>query len=222
MATVVAGQLKRVFDPKHPSRHPESALPLEPLQIGEVVFLVDGPLRIHGADYWQVAVDPYSAVLGWVPLLEDSGLPTLRPTSPTCPPVGELTATTLNSTGGLRALACFRDDELELRGEVECNRAIADGGIGGAGYFDSNRHCILDDALAVFGDAVTAIIDEDPSAMEVRGEYVLHGHFDDEEAHGCGWIPMGVSLSAPTTPEPGAVLFCRTNFVVTALELPES
>jgi hypothetical protein len=50
----------------------------------------------------------------------------------------------------------------------------------------------------------------------VAGRYIIRGHFDDPESTECGWIPFGTSGVSPSRPgEPGPVLICRGQFVVT-------
>lgn len=161
-----------------------------PLRLGEIAFLVDGP---------------------------QTGRATLVPFQLACPLADALSAAIIDSLGGLQALACFGDSEITLSGQVECNRGIADGGIGGAPYFDSNRRCVLDALLGVYGDAVTAILGLDLNMPRVSGTFEVRGHMDDPGARGCGWIPVGVRLDSPTTPDPWAVVWCRQNFVVTTI-----
>lgn len=219
LATIAVDELRRFVDPARPNKNSQLPRDYAPLRAGQLAFLVDGPLRVADREYWQLSLgpaDPFGQ-LGWAPATDESGAATLVPFEPTCPPVEGLGAAALNSLGGLQALVCFGGRELTLRGDVECNRATADGGIGGAYYFDSNRHCVLDGVLTVYGDTVTAILGQDPLAPTVSGAYELRGHMDDHGARGCGLIPIGVSHDAPTTPDPAAVMWCRQNVVVTGL-----
>jgi hypothetical protein len=217
LASVQVDELRRLLDPAHPRVHGGPNEEPSPLGLGEIAFLVDGPQQVGGRDYWQLAAGSGDRPIGWAPATDKDGHATLVPFQPTCPPVDDVSAAAIDALGGLQALACFGDRELTLSGQVECNRAIADGGVGGAPYFDSNRHCVLDDLLGVYGDAVTAILGPDPNLPTVSGMFELRGHMDDPGARGCGSIPIGVSLNSSTTPEPWAVVWCRQNFVVTAV-----
>ncbi len=217
LAIVAVNELRRLLDPAHPNRHGGPNEEPGPLRLGETAFLVDGPQQIGGRDYWQLAAGSGALPIGWAPATDKTGHATLMPVLPICPSANGLSAAAINSLGGLQALACFGDRELTLRGNLECTRLMGDAIAGGADYFDSNRPCVLDGMLSVYGDVVTAILDLDPGASTVRGVYELRGHMDDPSARGCGWIPFGTSQDSPTTPDPTVVAWCRQNFVVTAI-----
>lgn len=220
MATVDAERLRQVVDPAHPGRHGRLNRRLGPLETGQRLFLVDGPRNEQGIDWWQVMrpFPLFDGPLGWVQAQGRDG-PNLMLHQPPCPRTdGPFGAEQIGALTGFELLACFGDRELTLQGTVECNSAHADGGIGGAPYFNSDRHCSFEEAMPVYGDRVTAIWDTGQGAPTVSGEYQLNGHFDDPDSRLCGWIPIGVSHSSPTTPDPVPVIWCRQNFVVTSIQ----
>lgn len=128
---------------------------------------------------------------------------------------------TLRSMGGLASLTCFGDATLTLEGTVRCTPAVSDGGAGGPSWLDPYSSCVMDEALALHGPAVTALLDDGapPPPHQVVGRYRVRGHFDDPEARTCSMLPIGVSVTSPIgPPDPEAVMACRQMFVVTEVE----
>lgn len=139
-----------------------------------------------------------------------------------CPAVDQVIgAETLRAMGGIAALECFGDATLTLEGTVRCARLTRDGGPGGPSWLDPYSGCAMDDALALYGPPVTALLDDGtpPPPNPVVGRYRVRGHFDDPEARTCSMLPIGVSVTSPIgPPDPEAVMLCRQAFVVTEVE----
>ena len=63
LATVLVDGVRQLADPNKPRSHAYESpgvmgsRSLSPLQLGEYVYLVDGPLAIGDATYWKVAPD---------------------------------------------------------------------------------------------------------------------------------------------------------------------
>lgn len=128
---------------------------------------------------------------------------------------------TLTRMGGLAALGCFGDATLTLEGTVRCTPLVRDGGPGGPSWLDPYSGCALDEALALYGRPVTALLEAGgpPPPDPVSGRYLVRGHFDDPEARTCSMLPIGVSVTSPIgPPDPEAVLACRQMFVVTDVQ----
>lgn len=128
---------------------------------------------------------------------------------------------TLWSMGGLEALKCFGDAMLTLEGTVRCTPLVRDGGPGGPSWLDPYSGCAIDEALALYGRPVTALLDTGapPPPNPIAGRYRVRGHFDDPEARTCSMMPIGVSVTSPIgPPDPDAVMACRQMFVVTEVE----
>lgn len=128
---------------------------------------------------------------------------------------------TLKTMGSLAALKCFGDATLTLEGTVRCTALVRDGGPGGPSWLDPYAGCAVDEALALYGRPVTALLDDGtpPPPNPVTGRYRVRGHFDDPEAKTCSMVPIGVSVSSPIgPPDPEAVIACRQMFVVTEVE----
>lgn len=123
--------------------------------------------------------------------------------------------------GSLAALKCFGDAMLTLEGTVRCTGLVRDGGPGGPSWLDPYAGCAMDEALALYGRPVTALLDDGapPPPNPVSGRYRVRGHFDDPEAKTCSMLPIGVSVASPIGhPDPEAVMACRQMFVVTEVE----
>jgi hypothetical protein len=180
------------------------------------VFLVDST-EFGRATYWQVDHAPPYAPLGWV-AGENAGDSTLTPFRPLCPPDESVTAATIAELGGAAALVCFGNRQLNLVGDLSCVPAAVDAIVGGPAWLRQDAVCSLDDQLGLAGDAVFALRNP-PAQDRVEGRFVIRGHFDDPKSDECGWIAFGTSGLEPSRPgEPGPVLICRQQFVVTAAE----
>lgn len=145
-----------------------------------------------------------------------------RPSAATCSSADRVVELeTLRTMGGRAALECFGDATLTLEGTVRCSALIRDGGPGGPSWLDPYSGCVMEEALALHGPPVTALLDagSPPPPNPVAGRYRVRGHFDDPEAKTCSMLPIGVSTTSPIgPPDPEAVLACRQMFVVTEVE----
>jgi len=107
---------------------------------------------------------------------------------------------------------------------MTCMRMSKDGGAAGPSWLDPHSGCSMDEALAVSGPPVTAILEGGLQPPNPRtGRYRVQGHFDDAEARTCSWVPFGVSVTSPVgPPDPGAVIVCRQLIVATDVQpLPD-
>lgn len=220
MAQVAINHLGQVVAPEISDPRDQIRLAIGALDIGETVFLVD-MREFGGQAHWELGRASWrpNLPLGWVPELDDNGLPTLFPYEPDCPDEEDLTAQAIIDVGAPVALACFGDRELTLVGDVDCYHVIADAIVAGAGWLSEDRSCTIDDKYGLHGPAVTMLLDGTADANHVAGRYLVRGHFDDPGSAGCGWIPFGTSGLQPQHPgESGPVLICRQLFVVTSVE----
>src|SRR5688572_28018384 len=89
MATVAQDRVGQVVDPAHPDRNKRLNRLLGPLEVGQRVFLVDGPRDERGIEWWQATTGSLplgpNLPLGWVKALGRDG-PNLVPHQPFCPP----------------------------------------------------------------------------------------------------------------------------------------
>lgn len=219
MATVVSRRGLPVWP--RPSAT-KAADPSTALPSGAVVFLTQGPRRVGEVDWWQVQAEVSSgrsASFGWVQATDVIGDATLAPIASACPEVGQrVEPEVIKALGTLRALACFEGQEITMRGRVTCQSVTADYAVGGPSWFDSYAACLINDALALNGPTVVALLGAERPPTAVTGNYEVTGHFDDPEAATCSWIPIGTSVSSPVgPPDPGAVIVCRQAFVVSKL-----
>lgn len=216
MATVIVDNLRLVIDPSDPSAHSDLTNRLQPLTLGAELFLIEGPRRESGVDYWAIdGAGPGG--LSWVAATRRS-VATIVPYLPPCPPTDGLAASTLSDLGAFEALVCYGSADLTLRGELSCGPAAVDAIVGGAAFMSDRVICMLDDALQVFGSPVTGLLYAADGPGRVNGQYEVRGHFDDPAAQSCHSIPFGwTPLNAPGNPELGPVASCRTMFVATAV-----
>lgn len=190
------------------------------LPSGAVVFLAGGPRRVDGSEWWEVQPDHVprtSLPFGWVQATDNLGHPTLAPFVARCPATDQpVDPGVIKALGTLQALSCFGGAEITLQGQVTCWVVIADFAVAGPSWLDSYSSCTLDDALALDGPKVTALLDLQTPRRTITGRYEVRGHFDDPEARTCSWIPFGTTVTSPVgPPDPGAVVVCRQAFVVT-------
>jgi len=209
MATVHLDDVPQVLDPVHPNHDRDVNEALGTLSAGEKVFLVN-QMRVKGDSYWQVIRGPDGTTgpVGWIPQLV-SGELTLDPYRPDCPTTFPLGAADLDALGGLETVACFGNLELTLTGTVTCQRDELQDPVAGASFLDEHRHCSLDGALPLVGRNVTGLLDSPTPVESVDGRFLIRGHFDDAESHGCV-----VAGSSSALPDPGPVMTCRQMFVV--------
>lgn len=236
MAVVVAGELRQVADPNRPSDHAFES-PLHPGErtlrtLGESahVLVVGGPTNPNGDAYYQVADDPFPgccAPLGWVRATSSNGDPAIRPFQPNCPdPNTPITGNELLALGVLEASTCFGTDEFRVRGQVRCARPAVDSyvSITGPDWANDQVLCNIDQAISLYGDAVTSLYDDGTGAL-FDEDVELTAHFNDPSAQNCRWAP-GNYLPIPldNAPADTAQFACRMSIYVTeaALVAPRS
>ena len=193
------------------------------LNAPKLLFVLDGPVRADGFDWYFVA--PFDEFLsdtpspnprpGWVAAAGD-GEDWIAPWSGECP---EPTLDALRSQSGFLRVPCFGDRELTLDGELgECSYITP--GVVTPNWLTSS-YCTL------YGE-------EFPEGYEIVGPFTFHrepqdfelrdrqlqpvrvtGSFDHPAAQTCEHHPLGSDV--PDPPEL-VVLGCRSQFVVTDIE----
>jgi hypothetical protein len=230
MAIVKAGQLRQVADPNHPEDRafetPVSAVGriLKPLGEAQHVLVVGGPTKPNEDVYWRVADDPFPgccAPFGWVRALDTGNLPTLAIFEPDCPdPSITITGNQLIALGVMESSVCFGDGDFKLHGEVRCaqppvNEYVA---ITGPDWTNDDTLCDIDQAVALFGPAVTDMF---TSALAEQGQLFdqdmdLVAHFNDASSEDCRWAPGNYGpIPLDNAPVDTAQFACRMSVLVT-------
>ena len=183
-------------------------------EAGTLGYLLAGPERVTGVEWWQVQSEG-SLDVGWAASSE-AGTQMLVPLDPACPPVETVTVDQVIGIGRVRGLVCFGFARLTFDANVFCASAALDGGPGGATWMNSNRTCgtVGNPGMGLLGHAMTDVLGADLAANAVSGRFRITGHYDDPESSGCWMVPVGVNLDAKGEPDPRAVIACRERFVV--------
>jgi hypothetical protein len=227
MARVNVERLRQLYDPERPNAKPPASLgeTLAALTRAEEVFLLEGPRRVDGREFWKVAAYRGRTLFGWIPSTTDSGKPAIVPPDEPCPSVSEdFIAVTFPGRDGRRGLSCFGDADVSVRGILSCAEWQVDAfaWLEGASWLESLEDAIecglgeYDDNMRVYGEVVTSLLD-DPNYGGRYTDFVeVTGHFDDPESEACYWVsgnymPADVSDYPPET----AVFACRIRFVAT-------
>jgi hypothetical protein len=196
---------------------------LSDLPYGQRLWIVNGPRRVAGEDWYRVQWTPtptYGGIPGWMPATE-AGHPVVAPVAPRCPPfVGDVID--LVNLHPAERLACFDNRPMTLgpvtlRGEP--NKTFPSKG--------TPAWLAETATIAMFGSQGPEGVDgplrvrSDPSvgSLPVGSWLEITGHFDDPAARGCTRSWVGSADSAPS-PESAAeqVLACREQFVITAVK----
>ena len=187
---------------------------------GDRVFIVDGPVRADGYDWYlvQSMVDQGSepgAPFGWVAAASRDGVPWIDDVEETgCPSVPD----DANRFGVLPPevlIHCFGRTELsfELDANVYClpdeARQVEPAWMG-AGCGELSGDACGSCGLAIAADPALGI--EIP--REQSGHWAFRGHFDDPAAATCHGITAGDTQAA----QQFGVHLCRTTFVLSSLE----
>lgn len=200
-----------------------------------LAYVFAGPVPMDGYDWYQVVPadlgylpSPYE--LGWIAAASREGAPWIAPAAPECP---EPTLERIVELSATARLACFADEPLTLDGNLgACSTTAGTEGSGAAtlvlpwstGCHLQTFACCPDVVPYAGGMTIFAAGDlhvpTDTEGQAVR----VTGHFDEEASASCevsgdSWMDSRLR-SAGWRPPPGwGEFLCRTEFVVTSVEL---
>ena len=231
LAQVVSSNLRLRSQPRIAS----DSIKFEPfLQVGDRMFVVDGPVTGSGHDWYQVATwrpaDPsVSWPIGWVASADIDGTPWIAAATPTCPD-----QPTVADLAGLRpaeALACYGRRTLTLHALVSgaapgdpCPTGSTSPCLGGPTWLAGTGGWIAtpdSTALATDPPSPGLTIARNPDASGGGPAFppgrlvTINGSFDDPAAATCALEGSPASVSTLTATD--AVLRCRTTFVAAAV-----
>lgn len=199
-----------------------------PLQRGVQLYLVRGPVRAGGSEWYEgmPLSDAYAVgytVSGWVAAAGQSGEPWIKPLAgaPDCPDTPSTVADLVRLPSGIR-LACFSQVPITIQA-----RLYTPGGIEPEG--DEPTVIVLTDPQADLEDEsgwsgwpedasrwfLAFIVDPtlmSPDAVSVGAVGEMTGMFDHPDAAGCA---ANSDDEVPYVPDPP---YCRPEFVVTGIE----
>ena len=229
MAVVVAGQLRQVADPNRPDdrawESPISAVGriLQPLGEAQHVMIVGGPTNPNGDVYWRVADDPFlgcCAPFGWVRAESSSGQAAIAPFQPACPDPGSaISGNQLIGLGVMEASTCFGGADFKLHGEVRCARPQVNEflAITGPDWTNDETLCDIDQAVSLFGPAITALYAGALEGQTFDDNVDLIAHFNDPSSTNCRWAPGNYGpISIDDAPVDTAQFACRMSVFVTS------
>jgi hypothetical protein len=195
---------------------------LSDLPHGERLWIVDGPTRAGGEDWYRIQWQPtptYDGIPGWMPATID-GHPVVQPVAPRCPSSVADVVDLVDLVAAER-LACFGDRPITL-GPVTL-RDLPDKTFPATG---SPTWLAGSATIAMFGSAGPQGVDgpllvragPDLATLPLDTWLEVTGHFDDPAAAGCqrSWTGDAGSTPSPETPAE-QVLSCREQFVITAV-----
>jgi hypothetical protein len=193
---------------------------LSDLPHGERLWIVDGPTRVGGEDWYRVQWQPtptYDGIPGWMPATLD-GHPVVEPVAPRCPASIRDVVDLVDLVAAER-LACFADRPITL-GPVTL-RDLPDKTYPATG---SPTWLANSATIAMFGSAGPQGVDgpllvraaSDLATLPLDTWLEVTGHFDDPASPDCQRSWTGDAGSAPS-PETAAeqVFSCREQFVIT-------
>jgi hypothetical protein len=228
MAVVKAGVLRQVADPNHPEdrafESPASAVGriLQPLGESQHVLIVGGPTNPSGDLYWRVADDPFPgccAPFGWVREFSSKDVLAIEAFRPACPdPNTPITGNQLLALGVMEASTCFGTDDFQLRGDVRCAQPVVSQflSITGPDWTNDQTLCDIDQAVALYGPAVTALYADAPEGQGFDSNVALTAHFNEPSSTNCRWAPGNEgSFSLDSAPADTAQFACRMSVFVT-------
>jgi hypothetical protein len=205
------------------------------LQVGDRLFVVQGPVVANDYEWYEVApigtgaVRPwFSLPSGWIARGDHDGTPWVSAITPECPqePV-DISA--LAAMHALERVACFGNRPLSFRAFVEggvppsaCDPAVSSGpcvagpewlaGVGGWSAESGARH---DTGTITSGPELALDPGGEVGATSLPDRQVveIEGSFDHARSIDCqtGGVPPGHAALTPAR----AVLHCRSRFVVT-------
>jgi len=194
----------------------------------EQLFVIDGPVRASGYDWYEVMpLSDRFEDTGWVAAASKKGKPWIKPlaAAPTCPPV-PTTVTELDALSSGVQLACFSGVPITVRAQLEgCGVDMPDAMYVPEmfnGFYDPNAEdlvpvmlgepgtdpCEMDRQLQLTIDPATISAAQVPIGDAAE----LTGIFDHPAARECEFVSLLVGSSEP---EPER---CRPQFVVTHIE----
>jgi hypothetical protein len=209
------------------------------LDAPQQVFVVDGPVPASGYDWYQIQPIDGGFVLGgpfgWVAAAGHDGEPWLSSDPFACPDLPR-TFQRFQATPGVVWLACHGGSEisfpaLAMRPEATCG---ADVGwtVDPEWLYSTCRHpefLLLRPGATTGDDAYEVVLEPgvdgrhaDPGVTPEDGvEVVITGHHDHADARRCRVRVYETWAKPEFTPEQ-AVLACRAQFVITAIEVIRS
>jgi hypothetical protein len=219
-AKVTAGGVVGRADPATDAARLQPRLPIDTL-----VYIIAGPVRVDGLDWWQVFPRqfPYELwPLGWIPATRQDGSPTLEPARPACLPLGEPQSAHMLSAFSDPLhdnLACFGGQELAFEAVMDCTAALANPAVGGADWIGLDCHADGEASVAVSWSTAQVAFGSELGHQLVSGLFWVRGHYHDPQADNCFSVPLGTVFTTPNQPpDIGAVVSCRQQFVLTDLE----
>ena len=202
------------------------------LQSGVKLYLVRGPVRADGSDWYQVLpLTQPDEDYGWVAAASPSGEPWIKPLAgvPDCPDTPSTVADLVDLTAGVR-LACFRGAPLTVQALLYTVgwRAIPDADDSGAPgppeklapimlvdpQFNGTAQASALDPASVPTDALSyeEFVQASQDALGAGAVVEVTGMFDHPDAAGCAWNTLEAVADEPDPP------YCRPEFVVTGIE----
>jgi hypothetical protein len=191
------------------------------LDAGVPFYVVDGPVIADGYAWYQI--DPYGGdaplPFGWVAAGSREGDPWIEQYLDGCDTVYP-SVEMLGTAPAQESLYCYGvvlPDDYELTGNLYCDLGDIEGLTSGPEWIEFDRYCELRApdwnihdgvSIRVWGKAATSLLD---GGSPVDGQYTVVGHFDDPASRTCQRSGVEGDVTDPAE----AVLFCRTQFVVT-------
>ncbi|HEX2756787.1 MAG TPA: hypothetical protein VHM48_15055, partial [Candidatus Limnocylindrales bacterium] len=231
IADVISSNLRLRSQP----RIATDSIKFEPfLNVGDRLFVVDGPVVASNHDWYQVATwrpsDPNATwPIGWVASADLDGTPWIAAAATTCPAAP--TVDILAAMNRYEALACYGHRTIAFRALVSgsgpvdpCPGDLTTTCLGGPTWLaGTGGWTATVDASAVAAVPATAVLTfaRDPAGPVTENDLptsrmlTISGAFDDPAAASCGLEGAPASVSTLTVTD--AILRCRTTFVVSAV-----
>ena len=187
------------------------------LQTGQLLFVIDGPIRASEYDWYLVQTIGGPGHVGWVASADHDGTAWLELANVDCPADPE--AVDVGQMAGEIRLHCYGSRELQLFGSISSGPMCGDGGgVGGTEWVASCRTSLFmgpDEVPLLDPDGVVQLPPDWPDGGPFDAMVVAH--MDDPAARTCE--PSGSEVSPyPELAKASAVVSCRATFVVTSFE----
>ena len=209
------------------------------LDVGKLLFVLDGPVAADGYDWYHV--QPFDKAdsfrirwptAGWVAAASQQGEPWVVDRVTACPQSTEIEMDRLAKLHPLEALACFGDRTIRVRGrDMICPGAVPDetpvpNYTIGPEWLGLGQGCALHGAAGrvVYGAATLYFA---PGVLETVpfGWAWLSGQFDHSAAQSCVLRRQAGDPDLPAAPDledVQTVLLCRSHFAVTSSEAAQA
>lgn len=193
---------------------------LSGLAVGTRLFIVSGPQKIGGIDWYLVQWPParsYVPVLGWLPAKVD-GRPQARTVEPGCPAAPTLPELVAMAWG--ERVLCYGGASITLSGVIAGEGVSPFEVEGEPGWLAQDPRLRLYDERGPAGVGGSMPIHLDPASAPSLPTGVpleVTGHVDDPAAAACTRAFVGQDAESLVPEEPPVqALRCRESFVVTA------